>query len=98
MITRHHGTGTLQLNRGIDLPPSVMSVAADAHDDGPQRGVKLVMKDSLPGGCAMQIVLTAEAAADLAGEIQRLARAANAKGEQASECLDVPASRLALMA
>jgi hypothetical protein len=85
MSTRYKGVGTLQLNCGIDLPRSLMTVAADAHHEDTNGGVRLKLMDSLPGGCSMQIVLTAEAAANLASELYTLARNAAAKGDATEE-------------
>jgi hypothetical protein len=76
MNTISKGLGTVCLHRGIDLTSSVLNVAAYPLDDGVSHTVRLVTTDPQPGGCQVDVILSAEAAANLASAIYTLSRSA----------------------
>lgn len=87
MKTKYHGMGVLQLNHGIDMPRSTMTISAETCWSDAKRGVRLTVKDPLPGGCAMMVMLSPAEAHDLAMEILALSEgpASTARETTASE-------------
>jgi hypothetical protein len=81
MNAPYTGRGTLRVNRGADLATGFLNVQSYAYDNAVTHGVRLVLSDTVPGGCAVDMVLNPEDAARLARLIGTLARAAMIKRE-----------------
>ena len=81
MKTSLSGSGTLRLNGGTEVVSSCMGATVCAVEGWHQHEVKIVVTDSRPEGCTMEIQVSAEDAAHFASAIYGLAKTAMIKAD-----------------
>lgn len=87
-----NGHGTLRRNGGVTELRMLGATACAVQEQGTAL-VRMVMIEKLPGGCKMELKLTAEDAARFASTIYELARTAIIRNERdAASTHETPAS------
>ncbi len=72
----------MRLNDGLEIVSTYMGATVCAVDGWHQHDVKIVVADNRPGGCTMDIQLSAEDAANFASAIYSLAKMAMIKTDR----------------